>query len=159
MVLARLLEAAAIKSSDRVLDIGGATGYSVALFAAIVTSVVAVEASPDLMSHAEHNMKQLGFTNVQVRNAPFADGANGPGPYDLILINGSVDAVPDALLNQLADGGRLVTVMRHFGPGRSAHLGEARLYIKQNGYVSHRALFDANVKPLPGMQTAHGFDF
>jgi protein-L-isoaspartate(D-aspartate) O-methyltransferase len=159
MVLARLLEAADIKTSDRVLDIGAATGYSTAVLAAIAQSVVAVESSSDLLAHAEHNLRQLGFTNAQMRNAPFADGANGPGPYDLILINGSVDAVPDSLLGQLAEGGRLVTVMRHFGAGRAAHLGEARLYVKRHAHISHRALFDANVKPLPGMQTERGFDF
>jgi protein-L-isoaspartate(D-aspartate) O-methyltransferase len=159
MVLARLLQEADIKLTDRVLDIAPATGYSTALMASIASHVVAVEADTELKVHTEQNLRQLDLTNFTVRSGAFADGANGPGPYDLVLINGGIDAVPEMLLAQLAEGGRLAAVVRRYGPGHAAHLSEARLYVKLRGHISHRALFDANVKLLPGMQAVAGFIF
>lgn len=150
MVLARLVQAAAIKPEDRALDIGCATGYSTAVIAALAKSVIGIESDPNLIAQAVKTLAFLAAPNAEFQLAPLAGGWEAAKPYDVILLNGSVDVVPDALFAQLADGGRLVAVLRQFGPAQAAHRGEARLYEKIHGAISHRPLFDANIKPLPG---------
>ncbi|MDX2028966.1 MAG: protein-L-isoaspartate O-methyltransferase [Alphaproteobacteria bacterium] len=159
MVLARLLQEAAIKPGHRVLDIGPTTGYSSAALAALAQEVVAVECDPVLMQKAVFNLETLKITNVEAQLGPLQEGWSHNGPYDIILINGSIDRLPDALAAQLAEGGRLMVVMRHYGPAQAAHTGEARLYEKIHGALSYRPLFDANIKPLPGFSSPAQFKF
>jgi protein-L-isoaspartate(D-aspartate) O-methyltransferase len=150
MILARLLQEAKIKPGDKVLDIAPATGYSTAVLAALAKQVVAVESDPALATLAAKNLSFVGIANAEPQLAPLASGWDAAKPYDVILINGSVEIVPEALLAQLADGGRLMVVVRRFGPGQAAHTSEARLYEKIHGAISHRPLFDANIQPLSG---------
>ena len=159
MVLARLLEEADVKLSDHVLDVAPATGYSTALLARLAKSVVAVENDPSLASQAAANLEGLGIKNAAVKQGPPAEGWKTDAPYNLILVNGSVGILPEALTAQLAENGRLLIVMREFGPAQIAHKGEARLYEKIRGSISHRALFDANVKLLPGFEARPVFSF
>jgi protein-L-isoaspartate(D-aspartate) O-methyltransferase len=159
MVLARFLEEAGVKPGDRALDIAPATGYSTALLAKLAKDVVAVESDVLLAQQAVANLGRLAITNVVVQPGPFAEGWKAGAPYDLILVNGSAGVLPEALTAQLAEGGRLLIVMREFGPGRIAHRGEARLYEKIRGSLSHRALFDANVKAVPGFEAKPAFSF
>jgi protein-L-isoaspartate(D-aspartate) O-methyltransferase len=159
MVLARLLEEGGIRPNDRVLDIAPATGYSTALLAQLAREVVAVENEAALAGQAMENLARLGIGNASVKQGPFADGWRGNAPYDVILVNGSAEFVPEELMAQLAEGGRLLIVMREFGPARIAHKGEARLYEKIRGAVSHRALFDANVRPLADFAAKQKFSF
>lgn len=153
MVLAKLLQAAEIQKTDRVLDVGCATGYSSAVLAHLAASVVAVEADPTLARAAEKNLTALGITTVTVRTAELPVGGGADGPYDAILINGSVETVPDALCAQLNDGGRLVCVLR--GTGAS----KAMLYRSTGGNVSGRAIFDATAPLLPGFAKPPAFVF
>lgn len=159
MILARLMQEARIQPDDRVLDIGPATGYSTAVLAKLAKEVTAVECDPALMQKTVFNMETLKIGNVQAQLGPLQEGWSHAAPFQVILINGSVEQLPDALTAQLAEGGRLVTVVRHYGPGRAAHVGEARLYEKIHGALSHRALCDANVKPMPGFQAPAQFTF
>ena len=152
-VFARLLQLAGIKSTDLVLDVGCATGYSTAILAHIASFVVGLESDADLAQKASTTLSELDCGNATIVNGPLTAGYAGHAPYDLIILQGSVDYVPDALLQQLSDGGRLVAVI---GTGNSAR---AHIYVKTDGVVSQRADFNAAIHPLPGFQLETGFVF
>ncbi len=151
MVLAKLIQLAEIADTDRVLDVGCATGYSSALVAQLAGSVVALEEAPGPARMAESNLAQ--FPNAKVVVGPLLLGWPVAGPYDVILMQGATEIVPEALLSQLKDGGRLVCV---FGPGPQR---KAMLYRKADGEVSGRPMFDAAAPLLPGFKQAPTFVF
>jgi protein-L-isoaspartate(D-aspartate) O-methyltransferase len=159
MVLARMLEEAAIGAGDRVLDIAPATGYSTAALAGLARHVVAVESDADLHRRAVALMAALELANVETHLAPMQQGWKAEAPYDVVFINGAVDDVPEALLLQLKDGGRLVAVVRHYGAAHASHTGEARRYDRLGKVVTFRPLFDANTALLPGFAAAATFSF
>jgi protein-L-isoaspartate(D-aspartate) O-methyltransferase len=159
MVLARLIEEAGVRETDRVLDIAPATGYSTAVLAALAKNIVALESDPSLQAQATENLARLGVKNARVQLGPLFEGWQADAPYDVILVNGAIEAYPEHLVAQLTEGGRLMVVARLFGPAQAAHKGEARLYEKIRGTVSRRALFDANLEPLPGFLAATRFVF
>lgn len=145
MVFGRLLQTAAIKESDVVLDVGCASGYSAAVLSHVASTVVALEVDSELAGRASANLAQLGVDNVAVVTGPLIEGDAAHGPYDVIIIEGQVPAVPKALLDQLAEGGRLLAVLDDgAGPGR------ATLFTRFGGAVSHRVIFDATAGRLPG---------
>ena len=111
MVLAKLLQAADIRAGDHVLDAGCATGYASAILARLARSVVALEQDPSLARQAEANLRAVGAVNVTVVVGPLTEGSPTGGPYDVILLDGSAEVSPKALLRQLKDGGRLVGVL------------------------------------------------
>ncbi|MBZ9817884.1 protein-L-isoaspartate O-methyltransferase family protein [Mesorhizobium sp. CA4] len=151
--LAKLLQLAEIEASDSVLDVGCGTGYSAALLSRLARSVVALESDPALAEAAKSTLSSLGCQNVTVVNGPLPQGHAAKAPYNVIFIGGSVEEVPQALLDQLAEGGRLVAVE---GWGNS---GVARLFFKAGGVVTGRRAFNAAIKPLPGFERAHAFEF
>jgi protein-L-isoaspartate(D-aspartate) O-methyltransferase len=153
MVLARLVQALNLVDEDRVLDVGSATGYSTALLAKLSSHVVSLEEDSELASSARRNLSDVGVSNVEFVTGPLKAGAAEKGLYDAILLNGSVEVVPDELLAQLKEGGRLVAVVRGNPPGR------AMLYVRAGGGTSGRPLFDAAVPPLPGFEVPRGFVF
>lgn len=159
MVLARLLESAALQPSDRVLEIAPATGYSTAVIASLAKEVVAVESDASLKMLAVSNLGSVQIINAEVIQGAMADGHKAKAPYDVIFINGGVEYVPDVLFSQLAEGGRLLTVVRQYGAAHAAHTGEARIYESTRRHVSYRSLFDANVKLLPGFSLPKTFVF
>jgi protein-L-isoaspartate(D-aspartate) O-methyltransferase len=153
MILAKLIQALDLSERERVLDVGCATGYSAALLRQLAAEVIALESDQELADAARRTLGELGMADVQVVNNPLTKGAAEAGPYDAILVNGSVEFVPDELLAQLKEGGRLVAVVRR-GP-----LGRATLYLRASGAVSSRPLFDAAVPALPGFEVPRGFVF
>jgi protein-L-isoaspartate(D-aspartate) O-methyltransferase len=153
MVLARLVQALDLSETDSVLEIGGATGYSTVLLAKLARHVVMVENDPTLVSGARRNLSELGIANVEVESGPLKAGAAARGPFDAILLNGSVEVVPEDLLGQLQEGGRLAAVVQGNPPGR------ATLFVRAAGVVSRRPVFDAAVTPLPGFEAPRGFVF
>lgn len=159
MVLARLLESANIQPHERVLDIAPATGYSTAVIASLAKEVVAVESDQTLKMQAVSNLGSVQIINADVQSGKLTEGYKAKAPYDVILVNGGVEFVPQALTDQLTEGGRLFVIVREYGPAQAAHLGEARLYEKIHSQISHRALFDANVKLLPGFSVPKKFTF
>ena len=146
---AKLVQAAAIAETDSVLDIGCATGYSTAILARMAARVVAVEENADLAAQATKSLTGI----ATVVTGPLADGAAGQGPYNVIFLNGSVPAKPEKLCAQLAEGGRLVAIVGE-GP-----VGQAKVYVKANGSVTCRTVFDTPAHPLPGFETAKTFVF
>jgi len=154
MVLARLLQEARIGAQDMVLDIGCGTGYSAALIGRLAATVVAVESDAELAAQAAQNLMAVGVDNVVLMQGPLTAGWAAQQPYDVIVLDGAVTEVPAVLLDQLAEGGRLVAVLAP--PG---HVGHARLYQKIGGVVSGRVLFEAAVRLLPGFEPAPQFEF
>lgn len=152
-VFARLLQAAALQPADVVLDVGCAAGYSSAVAARLAGTVVALESDAEFNRLANENLAALGVDNAAVVSGELTLGYPEQGPYDVIVLNGSVERVPDALLSQLAEGGRLVAVETGDGAGRAV------LYTKRDGLVGRRVLFDAAVGPLPGFRRDPGFTF
>jgi protein-L-isoaspartate(D-aspartate) O-methyltransferase len=152
-VLARLIQAADPNPHDRVLVIGAGTGYAAAVISRLAGEVVALEEDQSLSQQARAVFSSLGSRNITVVNGPLPDGAPASGPYDVILIDGGVETVPDLLCGQLKAGGRLVAVVRA-GP-----LGKAKLFQPVNGKFSGRELFDASAPELPGFSLAPTFVF
>lgn len=153
MVLAKLLQALSLTESARVLDVGGATGYSAAVLSRLAAEVVAVEENPALAALARENFGALGLANVACVEGLLTGGWAARQPYDAILLNGAAGRIPEALLSQLADGGRLAAVIRK---DRAA---KAILFMRNGGNISTRHLFDAAVPPLPGFELPDTFVF
>ncbi len=152
-VLARLTQLAEIGPDDIVLDVGCGTGYSAAFLSLLANSVVALESDPELAASATETLIDLDIVNVAVVTGPLEAGYPSEGPYDVVLMAGSVDEVPAALLGQLKEGGRLVTVI---GTGPA---GMATIFSRTDGDISRRAAFNAPVPPLPGFARPKTFTF
>ena len=110
-VEARFLQDAAIQATDKVLEIGTGSGYMAALAAHQAASVLSLEIDSNLAQQARANLQAAGIANVEVRNTDGCQGAPADGPFDVIFLSGSVPEVPQALLQQLKTGGRLLAVV------------------------------------------------
>jgi protein-L-isoaspartate(D-aspartate) O-methyltransferase len=149
--LARLLQAADVRASDRVLDVGCGLGYAAAVLSHLAAGVVALEEDAALVAGASEQLR--GVKNVEVVEGRLEEGHKAGAPYDLILVEGAVEVVPPALLDQIGEGGRLIAVV---GYGRAA---TATLFTKTEGDVGDRPAFDADVPPLPGFRRPKTFVF
>ena len=154
MVLARLLQAAEIKETDVVLNIGCATGYSAAVIARLANTVVALESDRDLAAAAQRLLSELDVDNAVVIEADLRQGYAEQAPYDVILFDGALAHIPDDICTQLAEGGRLVAVVEN-----AAGMGRAILVARREGVLSRRVLFDAATPLLPGFAAETGFVF
>jgi protein-L-isoaspartate(D-aspartate) O-methyltransferase len=153
IVTARLVRTADIKSTDHVLHIGCATGYGTAILAKIAHYVVALEEDVALAKAASENLSSLGIGNATVVTGPLVKGAPAKGPYDVIVIEGAVETLPDALADQLKEDGRLVAII---GPGRT---GRGTLFRKTPKGLSGFPFFDAAAPLLPGFVKPPAFVF
>ncbi len=151
--LGKLIQLAEVGARDRVLDVGAGTGYAAAVLSRLASSVTALECDDLLADKAAATLAGLGCVNVSVVRGPLQAGHEDGAPYDAILVGGSVDELPETLLEQLAEGGRLVVVE---GRGNAA---SARIYLKSNGIATGRRVFNAAVKPLPGFERTPAFEF
>lgn len=149
--LARLLQLASIDANDTMLIVGAGSGYSAAIAARMAKSVVALESDSDLHGMAKSTL--AGIAGVTLVAGDLAAGHTAGAPYNVILIEGAVDDVPDTLIGQLAQGGRLVTIETGAGIGRAIVL------TKSAAAVSKRVAFDAAGALLPGFERAKGFVF
>ncbi|OKO80635.1 methyltransferase domain-containing protein [Bradyrhizobium sp. NAS96.2] len=152
-LLARMLQAAEIKATDRVLVVGCATGYAAAIVARFAAQVSATESDPALAAKATAAFAQLGIQNVTVKTAASADGDAAGAPYDVIVLNGATEILPTGLFGQLKEGGRLVGVFGLTPPPR------ATLVTHSHGDFGHRELFDATAPVLPGLERLPAFVF
>jgi protein-L-isoaspartate(D-aspartate) O-methyltransferase len=110
-VQARLLQDLAVKKTDKVLEIGTGSGFMAALLAHQAAHVLSLEIDATIAAQAQVNLQKTGVTNVTVRQADGSQGAAADGPFDVILLSGSVAEVPAALLQQLTVGGRLAAIV------------------------------------------------
>lgn len=149
--LGKLLNALDIQSNELVLDVACGYGYSAAVIARLAEAVVAIETKAELVSEAERRLSEAGVFNVAAIAAPLTEGAPRQGPYDVILIEGAVHEVPEALLSQLRDGGRIGAVFLE------GALGVARIGHKIAGQVTWRYAFNAHAPLLDGFAKAPGF--
>lgn len=153
MVLAKLMQLAAVKEDSHVLDIGPATGYSAAILAQLAKDVVAVECDPGLSALAKDALEAQQIENVKHVTNALHEGAANDAPFDVIFINGRLNEAPEGLLKQLAPEGRLVAVI---GSEISA---KAQLFTKMDERIQVVADFDAGTPLLPGFEKKHEFAF
>jgi len=150
MALGRLLTEAAPNKADRALVIGAATGYAAAVLSLLVGSVVAVEEEAELAAFARSALAGYAVTLVE---GPLGEGHAAGGPYDLIFVDGAIEFVPDALIAQLADNGRLAAAMLDNGVSRLS-LGR-----KAGEGFGTAAFTDAAAAVLPGFAKPKTFTF
>lgn len=151
--LGKLLQAAEIGPDDSALDVGAGTGYASAILSRVAKSVVALECDDNLVSRATVVLAEQGFDNVSVVKGSLDKGYASEAPFDVIFLNGAVEVIPDALFDQLRDGGRLIAVV---GYGNAS---AAQIYVREGASVSKRFAFNTSVKPLPGFRKVVEFVF
>lgn len=142
--LAKMLDALDVQPGELVLDIGALRGYSSAVIARLAEAVVALEEMEDQATEAESALAACGADNVAVVQAPLTAGAAKHGPYDVILLEGGVEQVPQALIDQLKDGGRMACLFMEGG------LGICRLGFRHADKMDWRYAFNATAPVLPG---------
>ena len=151
--LAKMLDVLAIDADELVLDLGCALGYSSAVIARMAQAVVAVEQDADMARDAQDALVAAGADNAVVHQGPLIDGAEQHGPYDVIIVQGGVADVPEALTAQLKKGGRMAAIFM------SGPLGEVRVGYKRAGQMSWRLAFNATAPYLPGFEPEMSFTF
>ena len=151
--LAKLLQLAEITVEDSVLDVGAGTGYASAILSKVAGAVVALESDEELAAKAAATLAAEGCTNVKVVKGDLEKGYGAEAPYDVIFLNGAVEVIPQALFDQLRDGGRLVAVT---GSGNTSVAG---IFVREGNSVSERFAFNTAVKPLPGFRKVAEFVF
>ncbi|SLN46724.1 Protein-L-isoaspartate O-methyltransferase [Roseisalinus antarcticus] len=148
---AKLLDAVAVQPTDVVLDLGCGLGYSTAVLAHMAEFVVAIEDDEARAAEAQSTLSEQGVDNAAVVHGPLAEGAADSGPYDVILLEGAVETVPDSLIDQIKDGGRIGAI---FSEGT---LGVARIGHKSGGRLTWRYEFNASAPVLAGFRRAPSF--
>jgi protein-L-isoaspartate(D-aspartate) O-methyltransferase len=157
MVIARLIQLLAIRDGDRVLVVGAGAGYAAAIAARCGGRVVALEEDAGLLALARRALHGLAAPDaLRLVEGPLTAGFPGAAPYDAILVEGEVPAVPDALAGQLAEGGRLATVLTAAERGLSSR---AVLGRRIGGSFSVTDAFDCATLPLPAFRPQPGFVF
>jgi protein-L-isoaspartate(D-aspartate) O-methyltransferase len=147
----KLANAAAIKETDRVLDVAVGSGFSSAVFSKLAASVVALEQDEAAAKSARDNLARAGAANVEVVSGSLKSGAPSKAPFDVIFVNGAVEDVPKAWLDQLAEGGRLAVVVCE------GNVRRARIYTRSGGKTAWLTPFETAVPSLPGFERAEEF--
>jgi protein-L-isoaspartate(D-aspartate) O-methyltransferase len=150
LLLARMVQAAGVDAGERALDVGGGAGYGAAILNAMGAKVVMLESDAGA---AEAARRELAGSAIDIVNGPLERGVERSAPFDVIVVEGAFGLMPDALIAQLADGGRLVGVDAIMGAPQAA------LFEKRGGAVSRRALFEAAADVLDGFQPGASFVF
>ena len=149
--LAKLLDALDILPTETVLDLGCGLGYSTAVIARLADAVIAVEEDEDLAAEAQTILSSQGVDNAAVIRGALAEGSAKAGPYDVIILQGAVESLPDTLLTQLKEGGRIGCIFME------GALGVARIGYKIDGDITWRYSFNASAPVLPGFAAKPAF--
>lgn len=147
----KILDTLDIQQDEMALDIGCGLGYSAAVLGKLCEAVVAVEEDETLASEAEAILGSEGADNVAVVGGALTEGAAKHGPYDVIILEGAVEEMPEALTDQLKEGGRIAAVFM------DGALGMVRVGLKAGGTISWRFAFNATAPVLPGFSKAPSF--
>lgn len=150
---ARLAELANVQADDVVLDIGGGTGYTAAVLARLATTVIVLEDSEAMVETAGEIWQELGVDNAVAVCGPLNEGQAKQGPFNVIFVNGCIADVPQNLLEQLADGGRLVCMQWVDGTSK------AHIYTRMGDSFASRAAFDMAAPRLTAFDPAPAFEF
>jgi protein-L-isoaspartate(D-aspartate) O-methyltransferase len=151
--LALVLETLDIAPGELVLDIAPWLGYSSAVIARLAQAVVALEDDEARVTDAEAILAEIGADNVAVVSGRLADGAPQHGPYDVVVLEGAVETLPQAIADQVKDGGRICAIFME------GALGVCRVGYKINGTINWRYAFNASAPVLPGFEAAREFVF
>ena len=149
--LGKMLEALDIQPHHIVLDVGCGLGYSTAVIARLCDFVVGLEDDTARADEAQTILSEQGTDNAAVMSGVLTEGAEKSGPYDIVVLQGAVEAVPDALIDQLREGGRIACI---FAEGS---LGVVRIGYKIDGQVTWRFSFNASAPVLPGFHKTAAF--
>ena len=150
---AKLIQLAKIEEGDVVLDVGCSSGYSSAILAKLAETVVALECESEVVETATKNLNKLSLDNVVVVTGDLSDGYAAEGPYDAIIVEGSVAEIPHTLQDQLKDGGRLVAIVSVDGISR------VRAWYRFGELYDYRDAFEAAAPDLPGFEPSKTFAF
>jgi protein-L-isoaspartate(D-aspartate) O-methyltransferase len=148
-----MLQAAAIQETDKVLVVGCATGYIAALVGQFASEVTATEGESALAAKARTALAELGMGKITVQVAAATDGDRAHAPYDVIVLNGATENIPEGLYQQLREGGRLVGIFAATRPPR------ATIVTHSHEDFGSRPLFDAVAPVLPGLERRPAFVF
>jgi protein-L-isoaspartate(D-aspartate) O-methyltransferase len=143
-VVAAGVEALSLEGHERVLEVGVGTGYQAAVLSLLALEVIALEAIPALAASARERLARLGYANVRVEEGDGSQGFAGSAPFDAILVAAAAPAVPQPLVDQLVEGGRLVIPV-----GATDHQQLLRI-VKERGRTIERELFACRFVPLVG---------
>jgi protein-L-isoaspartate(D-aspartate) O-methyltransferase len=150
--LAKMLDALDLTIEDEVLIIGGSLGYSAAVLARMTASVVMVEEEAEMAAEAEATLAAQGVDNAAVLHAPLTEGAPKAAPFDVIVVEGGVETVPEALTAQLGPEGRIAALFQQ------GAVGQCRIgYRAASGRITWRYAFDASAPVLPGFAATREF--
>ena len=149
--LAKLLDALDVQPGELVLDVGCGLGYSAAVIARLAETVVAVEEDETLATDAQRILSEEGVDNAVVVTGALAEGSAKCAPYDVITLEGGVEVMPESVLAQLKDGGRIGAVFM------DGAVGTAKVGYKIDGRMTWRPVFNAAAPVLPGFRKAQGF--
>jgi protein-L-isoaspartate(D-aspartate) O-methyltransferase len=151
--LSKLIQNLAPQANERALEIAGATAYGAAVLSACCKEVITLDPNPDLSFAAQAALESAGVTNAKTVSTAAVDGWADEAPYDVILLNGAAEVVPEAWLKQLAPGGRLGVIVR------DGAAGSARIYTHTDGASAYRSAFDAAPPVAPGLMKPPAFAF
>ncbi len=149
--LSKMLDALAIQPDELVLDLGCGLGYSAAIIARLAEAVVAVEEDEDMAAEAEALLSDANADNVAVHRGPLTEGAPKHGPYDVIVLQGAAEELPEGLTDQLKDGGRIGYLHA------DGLLVQARVGTRADGVLTWRRVFDASAPVMPGFARKREF--
>lgn len=150
---AKMINNLRIKPNEMVLDIGAGYGYSSAILSRLAELVVAVEEDPSMADIAQSTLSEQSADNVVVHQSKLTAGAPEHGPYDVIILEGGVQTVPDELVSQIKEGGRIAAIFVN------DHVGRCRIGYKKESVISWSDEFDVMTPVLPGFEVEKEFSF
>ena len=152
-LIAKIISALNISNEENVLVIGSSTGYSSAIISRLAETVISIEEDKELLNFSEEAVKKNGIDNIVFINNAMIDGCSEQGPFNAIIIEGSIDEVPMKILNQLEQGGRLIAMINDNG------ISNVIEYQKKNNTFTERFLFSCSAPKLKSFDKRKSFSF